>query len=106
MFSFATTISLYTFMVPGLYQALIGVRLGSEYMAVRSHGICGKFVRIITTEVLRSEAGAQELEPEPLAIIAQGELLAGELAVEPMDVLYGSGPFVLRQRSSRASLCR
>ena len=57
-------------------------------------------------ELLRSEAGAQELEPEPLTIIAQGELLAGELAVEPMDVLYGSGNFVLLHKGSRASLCR
>ena len=33
-------------------------------------------------EFLGSEVGAQELEPEPLAIITQGELLAGELAVD------------------------
>jgi len=50
-------------------------------------------------ELFRSEAGAQELEPEPLTIIAQGELLAGELAIEAMDVLYGSDDeFVLRHR--------
>ena len=51
-------------------------------------------------EFLRSEADAQELEPEPLTIIAQGELLAGELAVETMDVLYGSGDFVVRHKGS------
>ena len=52
-----------------------------------------------TLELARCEAGAQELEPEPLTIIAQGELLAGELAIEAMDVLYGSDDeFVVRHR--------
>ena len=46
-------------------------------------------------ELLRSEAGAQELEPEPLPIIAKGELLAGELTVEAMDVLYSTRDFVV-----------
>jgi len=32
------------------------------------------------------EAGAQELEPEPLAVVTQGELLAGEPAVKAMEV--------------------
>jgi hypothetical protein len=35
------------------------------------------------------ESGAQELEPEPLAVVAQGEVLSGELAVEAMEVLDG-----------------
>ena len=48
-----------------------------------------------TLELARCEAGAQELEPEPLTIIAQGELLAGELAVEAMDVLYSTSDFVV-----------
>jgi cellobiose-specific phosphotransferase system component IIA len=55
-------------------------------------------------ELLRSEAGAQELEPEPLTIIAKGKLLAGELAVEPMDVLYGRGDFVVRHKGSLLEL--
>ena len=55
-------------------------------------------------ELLRSEAGAQELEPEPLTIIAKGKLLAGELAVEPMDVLYGRGDFVVRHNGSLLEL--
>ena len=50
-----------------------------------------------TPELLRSEAAAQELKPEPLTIIAQGKLLASEVAVEVMDVLYGSDDFVVRQ---------
>jgi hypothetical protein len=42
------------------------------------------------------ESGAQELEPEPLTLVAQGKLLAGELAVEAMEVLDlgGNGIFV------------
>ena len=59
-----------------------------------------------TPELLSTEAGAQELEPESLAIIAQGELLAGELAVEVMDLLYSSGDFVLRHIKARASFVR
>jgi hypothetical protein len=46
-----------------------------------------------TLQLLRTKAGPQELEPEPLTVIAQGELLAGELPVETMDVFYGSGDF-------------
>jgi len=57
-----------------------------------------------TLELVRGEAGAQELEPEPLTIIAQGELLAGELTVEAMDVLYGTSDFVVLHKCSR-SLC-
>ena len=48
-----------------------------------------------TLELVSCEAGAQELEPEPHTIIAQGELLAGELAVEAMDVLYSTSDFVV-----------
>ena len=56
-----------------------------------------------TLELVRCEAGAQELEPEPLTIIAQGELLAGELAVEAMDVLYGVGDFIVLHKTLRAA---
>jgi hypothetical protein len=55
---------------------------------------------------LSTEAGAQELESEPLAIIAQGELLASELAVEPMNVLYSSGDLVGRHIKARRKLVR
>ena len=49
-------------------------------------------------EFLRSEPGAQELKPEPLPIIAQAELLAGESAIEVMDVLYRGSDFVVRHK--------
>ena len=38
-------------------------------------------------QVLAGEAGAQELKPEAFAVKAQGEFLAGELAVELMELL-------------------
>ena len=42
-------------------------------------------------QVLRTKAGAQELEPEPLTAKVQGELLAGELTVETVDLCNLSG---------------
>jgi hypothetical protein len=38
------------------------------------------------TEVLRAEARPEELVPEPLAIEAQGEFLAGKIAVKVVDL--------------------
>jgi len=45
------------------------------------------------------KSGAQELEPEPLAVVAKGEVLSGELAVEAMEVL-DSGDGILVEHVS------
>jgi hypothetical protein len=52
-----------------------------------------------TLEGVGVKSGAQELEPEPLAVVAQGEVLSGELAVEAMEVLdSGDGILVEHEK--------
>jgi hypothetical protein len=49
------------------------------------------------------KSGAQELEPEPLAVVAQREVLSGELAVEAMEVLDLSDGILVEHERCKVS---